>query len=228
MRGLFFVLLLVNLLVAGWMFLTRAPQQSTDWKSREFHPDKVRILAPGETALKAAAGMAAKPAEKASGGEPQQCLVWSGIIAAELPEARQLLAELKSKVTVREARGEDRPRFWVFLPPANSTPDAEKKIVALREQGLSGSDYFVVRDPGPLRNAISLGVFSTREAALLRQSDLKEKGVKGSEVGQRDTVKISEFWVFDAAESTRDALTAIAAKIRASEIIKRDCPPVGR
>ena len=224
MRGLFFVLLLLNLLAAGWSLLTRAPQQATDWKSREFHPDKVHILASGEAALKASPGIAVKPAEKNTGNEPQQCLVWSGIVVDELPEARQLLAGLKSRVTVREARGEDRARFWVFLPPANSTPDAEKKIAALREQGLSGNDYFVVRDPGPLRNAISLGVFSTREAALLRQADLKEKAVGGTEVGQRDTVRISEFWVFDAAEATRDALTSIAAKIRTSEIIKRECP----
>lgn len=228
MRGLFFVLLLINLLVAGWAILTRAPQQGADWKSREFHPEKVRLLGSNDNALKSSPSLAAKPAEAAAGKEPQQCLVWAGIAETELVEARRLLTELKARVTVREAKGEDRPRYWVYLPPVNSTPEAEKRITKLREQGLSGSDYFVVRDPGPLRNAISLGVFSTQEAARFRLADLKDKGVSGAEVGQRDTVKVSEFWVFDAADATRDELTRVAAKIRSSEIIKRECPAVNQ
>lgn len=221
MRGLFFALLLINLLVAGWAALTSAPQTAVDWKAREFHPERVRVLAAGETGKKTAA--TAVPVDAAA-AEARQCLVWAGIPDNDLPEARRLLAGLKARITVREARGEDRPRFWVYLPPANSTQDAEKKIATLREQGLSGSDYFVVRDPGPLRNAISLGVFSTLEAARFRHAGLQEKGITGAEVGQRDTIHVGEFWAFDAAEATRDELNRLAAQVRSSEIFKRDCP----
>ncbi len=221
MKVLFFILLLINLLVAGGYLLSATPARQDYRAEREFHPERVRVL--GEAAQSASPSRPVPTVAAVEPG-PEQCLVWSGVPAAELVDARSQLAALKARFTVRETRGEQRPRYWVYLPPAKSTPDAERKVAALRAQGLSGSDYFVVRDPGPLRNAISLGVFSTSEAAAQRLADLRERGVSGMESGQRDTISVSDFWVFDGSDSTRDELTTIAARQRGSEILKRDCP----
>lgn len=220
MKWLFVFLVLFNLGAFGWGALSRAPQGES-WRLREFHPEKIRILSADElTKLTAHA----KPKAHVARSAPQQCLVWSGITDADLGSARNVLASLSGKPKFSEVQGGERERFWVYLPPARSTGEAEKVIDKLREKGLDSKDYFIVRDPGALRNAISLGVFSTREAAQFRLSSLQDKGVSGAELGLRDKVSVSDFVLFDSSDALQEELGRLAGQIRLSEVIKRDCP----
>ena len=97
-------------------------------------------------------------------------------------------------------------------------------IEKLGEKGLDSKDYFIVRDPGSMRNAISLGVFSTREAAQFRLSSLQDKGVSNAELGLRDKVSVSDFVLFDSSDAMQEELGRLSGQIRLSEVIKRDCP----
>lgn len=220
MKWLFVFLVLFNLGAFGWNALSRPLNQGETWRLREFHPEKIRIVSEEEIA-----GAASRASKKTAGSAAlQQCLVWAGIPDADVAQAKQLLEGQKTGLKVKQMPGEERERYWVYLPPVKSTSAAEKTIESLRDKGLDSKDYFIVRDPGALRNAISLGVFSTQEAAQFRLSSLQDKGVSGAEVGLRDKVRVNDFVVFDASDATQEALSRLSSQIRLSEVSKRDCP----
>lgn len=223
MKWLFVFLVLFNLGAFGWNALSRPLNQEETWRLREFHPEKIRIVSEAEMARTASKG-SKKTAGVAPRAELQQCLVWAGIPDADVSQAKQLLEGLKTGLKVKQLAGEERERYWVYLPPVKSTSAAEKTIASLRDKGLDSKDYFIVRDPGALRNAISLGVFSTQEAAQFRLSSLQDKGVSGAELGLRDKVRVNDFVVFDASDATQEALSRLSSQIRLSEVSKRDCP----
>jgi hypothetical protein len=75
-----------------------------------------------------------------------------------------------------ERRVEEITRHWVFIPPVGDRRSAEVNMAQLRRQGVT--EMSIRPD-----NAISLGVFSTEEAARRYLSSLESKGVKGAESG---------------------------------------------
>jgi hypothetical protein len=80
-------------------------------------------------------------------------------------------------------------------------------------------DYFVVQEEGPLRWALSLGVFRTEEAAQARLAALRTKGVRTAEVGPRE-MTVPKVWLqvrnVDAALEAR--LRDIARTVDGSEL----------
>jgi len=62
----------------------------------------------------------------------------------------------------------------VFIPPAASWPDADRRIEQLKGQNVR--DVSLV-ESGPQRLAIALGVFRTEEAAQARLASLQALGV---------------------------------------------------
>ena len=104
------------------------------------------------------------------------CVEFSGIAGADIPKAREAFAALKLGDRLVERRVEEITRHWVFIPPARDRRVAEATMAQLRRQGVS--DMSIRPD-----NAISLGVFSTEEAARRFLASLEAKGVKGAESG---------------------------------------------
>jgi hypothetical protein len=70
-------------------------------------------------------------------------------------------------------------RHWVIFPPLPSAESAEAKLGELVAAGLE--DSYVVQD-GVWRNAISLGLFTSDQAARRRVLEVEEKGVLGTRV----------------------------------------------
>ena len=73
--------------------------------------------------------------------------------------------------------------YWVSIPPQSNKAAAEKKAAELKELGIT--DFFVVNDPGPSFNAISLGLFHTEDSANERLAQLTRKGVKSARIDTR-------------------------------------------
>jgi len=73
--------------------------------------------------------------------------------------------------------------FWVFIPPLADKAATEKKATELKRMGID--DFFIVGEPGPYHNAISLGSFSNEETAKDLYDRLIKKGVRSARVEPR-------------------------------------------
>ena len=73
--------------------------------------------------------------------------------------------------------------FWVNMPPQKNKRDAETKAAELKKLGIK--EFFIVQESGPNNLAISLGLFSTGEAAESALRALRDKGVRSARVTER-------------------------------------------
>lgn len=79
----------------------------------------------------------------------------------------------QAKQTAQECK-ESLGRFWVFLPAQKSEGWVLKQLADLEQRGIE--DFFAIR-MGPMKNAISLGVYSTVGSARRRIEQLRSKGI---------------------------------------------------
>ncbi|RJG03139.1 SPOR domain-containing protein [Noviherbaspirillum sedimenti] len=74
----------------------------------------------------------------------------------------------------------------VYIPPQGSKENADRKVDQLR--GLGVTDFYMIQDQSEMRWGISLGIFSTEEAAKKRLEQLKQQGVRSGRIGARNAV----------------------------------------
>jgi len=83
-------------------------------------------------------------------------------------------------------------------------------------------EWYILPDEGSMRWAVSLGVFSTEEAAKTRLETLRARGVRSAQTGERDT-QVAKIWFqlrgTDAA--LQGKLKGFAKALPGTEI--RDC-----
>ena len=172
-RFLFFLLLLAALGFGAHLWLSAAAER-TDFSTRERNRDEVRIVAVTPPTMAARTAEETRKTVQSLAGAA--CVEFSGIAGADIPSAREAFGALKLGGRLVERRVEEITRHWVFIPPTNDRRSAEVNMAQLRRQGLS--DMSVRPD-----NAISLGVFSTEEAARRFLASIEARGVKGAESG---------------------------------------------
>lgn len=169
----------------------------------------------------APATTAATTPPKPSG--PLACFAWRNILPADLPNARKRLAALQlgGEVSVQNVGAEGPQRFWVYIPPRGTLADAQKKAEELR--GLGVSDFFVVADGSRWNRAVSLGLFSTREAAERRLEALKQQGVRSAVVRERGEGESLQLLIRQVPKSARLNLGRAAMNFRGSTVSEVDC-----
>ena len=172
-RFLFFVLLVFVIAFGAHLWLAASAERA-DVTLRERNRDEVRIVAVTPPAVAARKADETRRTVQALAGAA--CVEFSGITAADIPRAREAFGSLKLGDRVQERRVEEITRYWVFVPPARDRRTAEATMAQIRRQGVT--DLSIRLD-----NAISLGVFSTEEAARRYVTTLESKGVRGAEVG---------------------------------------------
>jgi hypothetical protein len=172
-RLLFFVLLVAVVAFGAHLWLN-AQGAPVDVSARERNAADARIVA--VTPPVVAARRAEEMQRELQGLAGAACVEFSGIAAADLARARGAFAAMRLGDRLAERRVEDVSRYWVSIPPARERRAAEATLAQLRRLGVN--DVSIRPD-----NAISLGVFSTEEAARRFLSTLEAKGVKGAEVG---------------------------------------------
>lgn len=206
MRIAAWMLLLANLAVAAYLaFGTGSQRVRLDVRSLEVNADQVRQLRDD--------AVATQPAVAA-------CLEWGPLAAAELARAREELTKLNvEKTSVRDAPG--MTVWWVHLPPARSREDAERRVRELEELGVR--DARVVNDDG-WRNAVSLGIFRSEEAATAYQVRLREIKARNTAIVQRsDLVKFSIIAIAGPTPESAARIVAIAAGFAGSEVKAAAC-----
>jgi len=169
-----FFLLLIGAFALGAHLWLSAGAERTDLSVRERNRDEVRIIAVTPPLI--AARKAEETRRVVQNLAGAACVEFSGISGADIARARDAFATLRLGERLTERRVEEITRHWVYIPPARERRTAEATMARLRTQNVS--EMSIRPD-----NAISLGVFSTEEAARRFLSSLEAKGVRGAEAG---------------------------------------------
>lgn len=149
--------------------------------------------------------VAEKPAEKVpEKKEANVCLQWNDLAVSDGDKIERLVVGKYSSLKLKRHNTTASGNYWVFIPAAVSRQEAESKALELKELG--APEYFIVTDSGPNRLAISLGVFSTLEAANERLEAVRAKGVRTARVGERNFKPALAFLEVRGPQSVSDAL----------------------
>lgn len=150
------------------------------------------------------------------------CFEWGDFSGPDLSRAKAALSDLQlaDKFTQREIEREI--GYWVYMAPLRNKAAVKRKIGELKALGIN--EYFVVQNSGSWQNAISLGVFKTRDAAQNFLHVLNTKGVRTARVGERvSTVKATLFVLNSLDAAIVAKLTAIQKDFSGSELNNVPC-----
>lgn len=172
-RFLFFLLLLATLAYGAHLYLSGQADQ-TDFTARERNRDEVKIV--GVTPPVVAAKRAEEGRLAVQNLAGAACVEFYGIQPGDSIRAQEAFKSLQLGPRLVERRIEEVSRFWVFIPATRDRRGAEARMAELRRQGVA--DLSIRPD-----NAISMGVFSTEDAARRFLASLEAKGVRGAEQG---------------------------------------------
>jgi hypothetical protein len=172
-RFLFFLLLIATAVFGAHLYLTGTAEKA-GFAGRERNRDEIRIVAVTPPLVAARTAEETRRAVQNLAGAA--CVEFSGVAAPDVPRAREAFAALKLGDRLIERRVEDITRHWVFIPAARDRKTAEATMADLRRKNVN--DMSIRPD-----NAISLGVFSTEDAARRFLASTENKGVKGAEIG---------------------------------------------
>ena len=207
MRTFVALLLAANLAFFAYSELDLMSDGESSRLERQLVPEKIKLLTPQQVA---ALGPA-KASQLAN-----VCLEWGGFTDAERVAALAALEPLQLGRQLSQRRIDSTSAYWVFLPPLSSKSAAEKRVGELKADGLK--DFFILSD-GPQKNAISLGVFKTEEAANKFLDAVKEKGVQNARSGAR-TQTIQQTYVIlrDPQPAQTERLQQLKGDFAGSEI----------
>ncbi|MEO8343526.1 MAG: SPOR domain-containing protein [Gallionella sp.] len=248
MRNLFWILLLGNVFLfaaiqRGWLVLgePEIPAQPS------LHADMIRLLPPlAVPVLPAPAPVSASPAQTSSASQTSSnrqpsrniaanmvapptaqpgapvCLEWGDFSGPDLARAATALSALHLADQLSQRQIERDISYWVYIPPLRNKAAANRKIAELR--ALRVREYFVMQTSGPWLNAISLGVFKTRDAAQNFLHNLQAKGVRSAQVGERGSkVKATLFLLNKIDAATEIKLSALQKDFAGSELNHVPC-----
>ena len=223
MRSLFFFLLACCLGVFAWQQgyfgELPAPGREPERLARQVAPDSVRLLSAEQAAQLKTAPAPAAPATQA-------CLEFGDFEGAELARVKEGLAGLNlgDKLSVRTVEGAG--WYMVYLPPARSRAEAERRADELRAQGVR--DIAVIGDGSPYRNGLVLGSFRDPNAAKEHAAALEKRGIKGVRTPDRPSGSSSatRFTLHDIDPEQRTKLDALAQAFPQSKLAT--CPANGK
>jgi hypothetical protein len=173
LRLIFLLLLLANVAFFAWSrYFSREAGASPESHllQQQLNRDAIRLLTPEQvTALTARSA----------------CVEWGGFAADAVAGAEEALGKLLPGVRYGQRTAQEAAAWWVFIPPAASRQAAQQKTAELKRLGVE--EFFIVQEDSKFRNAVSLGVFRTQEAARNKLEELRGHGVRTAQVGPRDT-----------------------------------------
>lgn len=146
-----------------------------------FNAEKIRLLSLPPV-LARASNELDTPANPPQDGVVSRCLAWDKLAAAELVSVEALLKQAGIDPASYDIELDKQLGWWVFLPPLQTPADLQAKLEEIVALGIK--DYAPVRG-GSMRNAISLGTFSSLAQAREQVARLTGKGIQGIEFGPR-------------------------------------------
>ena len=193
-------LLVVNVLLFGWQYNQQVENATRKVVMRPPLPEGVQtlvLLAEMETlpSLMPSAEDAVPPdmseSEVNADVVPADLCIEAGPFsdASTRDGFKEWMAELVAALHTRSETVRKRKLFWVYLEPTSDL-SVQQSIVDLRDRGVQ--DYMLIRRGG-LKNAISLGLFSSQDSVNRRLSELEEQGYIPVVVPRFETT--DQYWV---------------------------------
>ncbi|HCI13363.1 MAG: hypothetical protein A2063_10790 [Gallionellales bacterium GWA2_60_142] len=230
MKKTFWILLAANAIffaVIQWGGLLTAEPDAPVQPA--LHEEKIRLLAAAPSAVAqsmpvaasqtAASQVAAVSAPKA---DAHACMEWGEFSGADLARATAALNALHLGNRLGQREVEYNIGYWVYIPPLKDKAAVAQKIEQLKARGVE--EYFVVQDAGVWLNAISLGVFKTREAAQNFVNQLRAMDVRSAQVGERSSrLKATVFALNGLDAATAERLAAMQKDFPDSELKQVSC-----
>lgn len=227
MKWIFAILLAINLLFFAVMQLGSSRSHEPMPGHEPVKAEKIKLLAEPRTAPELVLAMTetpgAKPAEAAVGAaKPEVCLEWGIFSGDRLKQVALALEKLKLGDKLSQHKIEKSDGYWVYMTPRKTLQEAQKKADELKQMGVQES--FIVRENSKWQYAISLGIFSTEEAAAKFLDQLREKGVKSAVSGPRSMgTEAAAFQVRDTSDSMTATLTKLKLSFPGSELKAVEC-----
>jgi hypothetical protein len=210
MRTAFFVLLFANAAFFAYRFyVTHYAKPATDPIAQQIQPERIRIVQPEELARIAASrrGVA--------------CIELGPVATADASRAEEAAGALAGGLRISQRRVDELNRWWVYIPPLPTRAAANQRVAELKRQGIDDSS--LISDDPAWRNAISLGVFSSEDAAGRRMEDLKRRGVRGAQAAPREGRGTRVYvQLRDAPEAVRLRFVDLKDGFPGAEV--RECP----
>jgi len=231
MRLLFLFMLLLNLAFFAWM-TNRQPSESNVIPIAEDQIKPLVLLREQQSAPRAP--QATRPRATPTAGQSEEnsppvarspesvasvaktenlsiaCYTFGPFASAS--EAATVAAKFSvAGVTPRQRVQEtyEASGYWVYLPPYASRDRAVETTQKLARQGVR--DYFIVTAAGK-ENAISLGVYKTRDSAERRRNEIAKLGYRPA-LDERYRTRF-EYWLDYTLNEAIPALEDLYAEIR--------------
>jgi len=236
MRLLFLLLLLANLTFVavnefdlGWG--EKAPQGE-----RPLHPELIQLRNTVKVGLGVLSATnrtdtstkrSSDPSLKMSTSvNPEQnklfCLEWGDFSGEDLKKVNIELEKLKLGDKLGQREIEQDTGFWVYMPPLKTKAKVRQKVRELKNLGVT--EYYVVSGKGKWRNAISLGVFKTKEAAEKLYKKRKAQGVRSAKLGERASKLISTQFILNGVRlEIKDELRGLQKDFKGSVLNDVPC-----
>lgn len=226
MRTLFWVMLLVNVIffaVMRWGGLLADESQVVAQPA--LHEEKIRLLdAPASAPEPAYSGatptstiLLAASAPLVTKTNALVCLEWGDFSGADLMHATAALSALQLGNKLGQRQIEHNIGYWVYIPPLKDMAVTNQKLAQLKARGIE--EYFLVQEPGQWLNAISLGVFKTREAAQKFVDALRVKDVRSAQIGERVSKLKATIFVLQGIDSVVSSKLAALQQDYAGSVI---------
>lgn len=223
MRAFVFLLILGNLLFFAWAqgYFGSSSNPDSLRVQQQLLADQVKIVSrefPPPLSQKSEDPPPIKADKKR---ELDFCLQLKDIPAEAATAFANRLAEQILALKITRTNTEGNSSYWVHIPPLASRQEAENKADELKN--LHISDFFIVQENGTNNRAISLGLFSTNDAAATHLEALRAKGVRSARITERITKPSVAALEIRAPESEANAIRqAISETLPDSS--PSDCP----
>ncbi len=211
MRIFVFLLILVNLMFLAWAqgYFGKTTDPDALRVQQQMLADQVKVIARDEPPADA---IKTEKAIKAVENKAADiCLRLSDLPIADVVRLENVLIEKLPEFKAVRTMNEGGGGYWVFIPPLNGKQDADKKAAELKK--LRVPEFYIVQDVGSNRFAISLGIFSSKEAATERLEELRSKGVKSAKVGDRNARLVSATLEIRGPEAQAEVLRQSLAEV---------------
>ena len=237
MRAVFLLLVLANLVLFTYTQVMRGGGRSeNNIPLLQISPEKIKVLGaagktkvdkprvPAKSAPAAPEKAASAGADKTASAAPAVCLEWGFFAGPAAARAGNALAQLELPEASITRAVTDAGGFWVYIPPLKSKADVDRKIGELKALGVT--EFFVVQDATQWRNAISLGIFRSDEAAKGLLARLRARGVRSAIAERReDFLKQIAFYLREPDPATVAKVTELQRQeFPGSELKAGPCP----